>query len=40
VLTNTPKPTDAFIFDGFALQVIEQVPVSDGAPRLVFSNES
>jgi 3,4-dihydroxy 2-butanone 4-phosphate synthase/GTP cyclohydrolase II len=40
VLTNTPKPTDAFIFDGFALQVVEQVPISDGSPRLVFSNEN
>ncbi len=49
-LTNTPKPTDAFIFDGFDLQVVEQVPISEtreasdgepeGAPRLVFSNES
>ena len=50
VLTNTPKPTDAFIFDGFDLQVVEQVPVSDGkqasdakqdsAPRLVITNKS
>jgi len=46
VLTNTPKPTDAFIFAGFELQVVDQVPISetreasDGAPRLVFSNES
>ncbi len=50
VLTNTPKPTDAFIFDGFALEVVEQVPISEngavdggepeGAPRLVFSSET
>jgi len=50
VLTNTPKPTDAFIFDGFDLQVVEQVPVSDAkqrdgtkqdsAPRLVITNKS
>jgi 3,4-dihydroxy 2-butanone 4-phosphate synthase/GTP cyclohydrolase II len=49
VLTNTPKPTDAFIFDGFDLQVVEQVAISEGnqeqdgepegAPRLVFSNK-
>ena len=32
VLTNTPKPTDAFIFDGFDLQVVEQVPISEGKP--------
>ena len=50
VLTNTPKPTDAFIFDGFDLQVVEQVPVSanefaksgetGSPPRLVFSHKS
>jgi len=50
VLTNTPKPTDAFIFDGFDLHVVEQVPVSDAkqrdgtkqdsAPRLVITNKS
>ena len=50
VLTNTPKPTDAFIFDGFALEVVEQVPISEGgaaddgepegAPRLVFSSKT
>ncbi|RIA55196.1 3,4-dihydroxy-2-butanone-4-phosphate synthase [Dichotomicrobium thermohalophilum] len=50
VLTNTPKPTDTFVFDGFELQVVEQVPISeveqeqDGepkdAPRLVFSHKS
>ncbi len=50
VLTNTPKPTDAFIFDGFALEVVEQVPISeggaadggepDGPPRLVFSSKN
>ncbi len=49
VLTNTPKPTDAFIFDGFDLQVVEQVAISgadrvkdgetEGAPRLVFTNK-
>jgi len=50
VLTNTPKPTDAFIFDGFELEVVGQVPISEdgaaddgrteGAPRLIFSNKS
>ncbi len=50
VLTNTPKPTDAFIFDGFDLLVVEQVPISEdesaktgdtgSQPRLVFSHKS
>jgi len=50
VLTNTPKPTDAFIFAGFELEVVEQVPISaeavaekdkpDETPRLVFSKKS
>ncbi len=50
VLTNTPKPTDAFVFDGFELQVVEQVPISqsdqasasgpEGAPRLVFTSKT
>jgi len=29
VMTNTPKPTDAFIFDGFDLEVVSQVPISN-----------
>jgi len=46
VLTNTPKPTDAFIFDGFELKVVGQMPITpdadpaEGSPRLVFSNKS
>jgi len=28
VLTNSPKPTDAFIFDGFNLEVVEQTPIT------------
>ena len=27
VLTNNPKKTDAFIYGGFDLQVIDQVPI-------------
>ena len=50
VLTNTPKPTDGFIFDGFELQVVRQVPISEAgqpaasvpgdAPRLVVSDKT
>jgi 3,4-dihydroxy 2-butanone 4-phosphate synthase/GTP cyclohydrolase II len=27
LLTNNPKKVDAFIYDGFALQVVDQVPI-------------
>ncbi len=27
LLTNNPKKTDAFIYDGFELQVVDQVPI-------------
>ena len=27
LLTNNPKKTDAFIYDGFELEVIDQVPI-------------
>ncbi|MFW6024168.1 MAG: 3,4-dihydroxy-2-butanone-4-phosphate synthase [Dichotomicrobium sp.] len=50
VLTNTPKPTDAFIFDGFELEVVEQVPITTDArvegdeagesPRLVVTSKT
>ncbi len=50
VLTNTPKPTDGFIFDGFELQVVQQVAISEAgqatssesgiAPRLVISDKT
>lgn len=50
VLTNTPKPTDAFVFDGFELQVVDQVPITADAqvegdeagdsPRLVFTSKT
>jgi 3,4-dihydroxy 2-butanone 4-phosphate synthase/GTP cyclohydrolase II len=27
LLTNNPKKTDAFIYDGFDLEVVDQVPI-------------
>jgi len=33
VLTNTPKPTDAFIFSGFDLEVVDQVPITRAAEQ-------
>jgi len=27
LLTNNPKKTDAFIYDGFNLEVVDQVPI-------------
>ena len=27
LLTNNPKKTDAFVYDGYDLQVVEQVPI-------------